>query len=389
MSEKNVKAIKSICEVYPGGQRLTGGSVAYDCVLDGTSLTAEQFSVSGKKIVDVYLSDTEDGSRRTQHGNYVIVRLDPNEADAELTGFDQPGPHGKWFRKTPEIRIRQTAEIMCAEGGSVGLWEDFLVSEGEIEPLVDLFAQHVFHSERTGMDLPYNLYLPEGYDEKGSYPLVMFIHDRGPLDENVKTTLRQGVGALVWVLPEEQKKHPCIVLAPQYAKVPSGDGNPDMLETTFDLYEYIAKTYAVDPKRWYTTGQSMGCMSSIAMGIRRPDFFTAYLLVAGQWDPDAMATISDAKMFVIISRGDPKAYPEMNAALEKMEANGAVVQRAEWDQDGGVIPEEQVKELMARPGNIHYAVLKTEKRDVSCHMDTWKVAYGVEGARDWLFAQTK
>lgn len=388
-NEIKMLSIKMICRVCPEGQKLTSAAVEYEREILADSLTEETFAVENRSVKKVYASLTPEEGKEAQSGRFVIAELSETDEAADLTYFDKPGPGGKWMRRAAQLSLRQVKEIKGADGGIAPAWESNREGEGEIEPLAELFTQHVFHSERTGRDLPYNLFLPENYDENGSYPLVMFIHDRGPLDSNVKTTLRQGVGALVWVTPEAQKKHPCIVLAPQYEKVPMTDGEPDMLETTFDLYSDIVERYAVDEKRLYTTGQSMGCMSSIAMGIRRPDFFTAFLLVAGQWDADAMTALSDAKMFIIVSRGDPKAFPEMNAALEKMKEHGAQIQYAAWDQDGGVVPEDQVEELRNREGNIHYAVLKTEKRHVSCHMDTWKVAYGVEGARDWLFEQTK
>ncbi len=384
-----VLSVNMICRVCPEGQKLTAACVEYTQPIRSDSLSVETFTAEGRTITDIYASETPEEGKKAESGRYVIVALSTQEPAAELTYFDKPGPQGKWMRRDAHLRIRQVLPVQAADGTAVPAWDAPRDGEAEIEPLVEKFTQHVFHSSRTGRDLPYNLFLPEDYDAKGSYPLVMFIHDRGPLDTNVKTTLRQGIGALVWVTPEAQEKHPCIVLAPQYDKVPATDGEPDMLETTFDLYSDIMERYAVDPKRVYTTGQSMGCMSSIAMGIRRPDFFTAYLLVAGQWDADAMTALSQAKLFIIVSRGDPKAFPEMNAALEKMEACGAKIQYAAWDQDGGVVPAEQVEELRNREGNIHYAVLKTEKRHVSCHMDTWKVAYGVEGARDWLFEQSK
>ena len=382
-------SVQMICRVCPEGQKLTAACVEYSQEISASGLTAASFGVEGRTIAAVYPSRTPEEGRAAEAGQYVILELSTRDKAADMTYFDRPGPQGRWMRRPAKLTVRQLLPLRGVDGSPAPAWDAPREGEGEIEPLVERFTQHVYHSQRTGRDLPYNLFLPEGYDETGSYPLVMFIHDRGPLDTDVKTTLRQGVGALVWVSGEAQRKHPCIVLAPQYEKVPANDSDPDMLETTFDLYEDIVSRYAVDPKRLYTTGQSMGCMSSIAMGIRRPDFFTAFLLVAGQWDAEAMTALSGKKLFIIVSRGDPKAFPGMNESLEKMAEHGAKIQYAAWDQDGGVVPDAQVEELLGREGNIHYAVLKTEKRDVSCHMDTWKVAYGVEGAREWLFAQSK
>ena len=55
-------------------------------------------------------------------------------------------------------------------------------------------------------------------DKNKKYPLVLFMHDAGPLSENTKATLLQGNGAIVWATPEEQAKHEAFILAPQYSK---------------------------------------------------------------------------------------------------------------------------------------------------------------------------
>lgn len=376
-----VKSIKMVCEVCPEGQKLTAARIEYDTPVGRENALENSFEAEGRNVTGAHICPKDSCT--------VVVDLSKDDPDAALTYFENPGPSEKWMRRPAALKIRQTADLRAEDGTVLPAWETGKDAEGEIEPLVEKFTQHVFYSDRTGRDLPYNLFLPEGYSEQTQYPLVMFIHDKGPLDDNVKTTLRQGIGAVIWASDEVQKDHPCIVLAPQFSKVPSGDGEPDMLETTFDLYEYIVDQYSVDKKRLYTTGQSMGCMSSIAMGIRRPDFFTAFLLVAGQWDAEAMKVLHDAKMFIIVSRGDPRAFAGMNESLVKLDDEGAEIRFAAVDQDGGVVPEEQIGELLSKEANIYYAVLKTRKREFSCHMGTWQVAYGIRGAREWLFAQSK
>ncbi|MBQ9612025.1 MAG: hypothetical protein IJV14_05480 [Lachnospiraceae bacterium] len=377
----SVNEILMICESLGEGQKLTKAVIEYKEPVDASSLTAESFAVKNRTVTGVSLCGRD--PRR------VIVALSASDEDAALTYFENPGPGETWKRRPASLMIRQCRDLRTVSGDVLPAWEDFAAGQKEIEAVADRFTQHVFHSDRTGRDLPYNLFLPDGYDEGGSYPLVMFIHDRGPLSEDPKTALRQGNGATIWASDEVQKEHPCIVLAPQFARVPCGDGEPDMLETTFDLYEDIMDRYAVDRKRLYTTGQSMGCMSSIEMGIRRPDFFTAFLLVAGQWDAGKMKVLKDAKMTIIVSRGDPRAFSGMNEALVSLDDAGAQIEFSPIDQPEGIPDNSQMEELLARPANIHYAVLKTRVRGFECHMGTWKVAYGIKAARDWLFVQSK
>lgn len=93
-----------------------------------------------------------------------------------------------------------------------------LTSSSIVEQDVDRFTQHVYKDPETGCEMPYNLYLPKDYDPNKSYPLVFFVADASANINNTKTPLFQGNGATVWTEPEEQAKHPCIVLAPQYTQ---------------------------------------------------------------------------------------------------------------------------------------------------------------------------
>lgn len=386
--DSQVKEIKMVCRTVPDGQKLVAATVEYDRPIDPDSLTIHSYNVEGRNVWAVHPSRSNPCK--------VVIKLNPEDEGADLVYFENPGPNAEWKRRKAKLTIRQAEEIRTGDGDVIPAWPEPAAGQEEEEPIVDRFTQHTFRSERTGQELSYNLFLPAGYNESGSYPLVMFIHDRGPLSADPKTTLRQGIGAVCWAEESFQEIHPCIVLAPQYQAVPmteqGGDGSGgklDMIETTFDLYEHIIESYAVDKKRLYATGQSMGCMSSIVMGIRRPGFFTAFYLVAGQWEPQAMTALKDENMLIVVSRGDPRAFSGMNESLLALDDSGAEIQFGMLEQKKGKVSETDMEELLSRPGNIHYGVLKTKERGFQCHMGTWEVAYGIAAAKEWLFAQEK
>lgn len=140
--------------------------------------------------------------------------------------------------------------------------------------------------------LAYNLFIPENYDVSQSYPLLLFIADGSTAQKEVTRPLTQGYGALVWVTEEEQAKHPCFVLVPQYATVTVTDnGNISYeVEMTIRLLEKLLKEYNIDSNRLYTTGrQSMGGMMSLYFNIAHPDLFAASMFVACQWDAAKMS----------------------------------------------------------------------------------------------------
>jgi predicted peptidase len=273
-------------------------------------------------------------------------------------------------------------------------------NENAINLAVNAFQQFEFTDPNTGIKLKYNLYIPKDYDANKSYPLVLFIHDAGVVSTDPRTTLIQGLGGVIWATSSEQAKHESFVLAPQYSYAIVNDNSEATrdLDVTVDLVKALVSQYNIDKNRVYTTGQSMGCMVSIEMLIRYPDLFAAALLVAGQWDAERMSVLTKANMWVIVSEGDRKAFPGMNASMAALEAAGAKISRATWS--GRASPEEfalEVEKMIGEGNNIKYTVLR--KGTVvpeglpddggNNHKHTWRIAYAIEGLRDWLFSQAK
>jgi len=170
------------------------------------------------------------------------------------------------------------------------------------------------------------------------------------------------------------------------------------LDATVELVKAVMSQYNVDKSRVYTTGQSMGCMASIEMLTRYPDLFAAALLVAGQWDAARMSALTKANMWAIVSEGDRKAFPGMNASMAALEAAGAKISRATWNgRTSAAELASDVSRMIAEGNNIKYTVLA--KGTVvpeglpddarNNHIHTWPIAYAIEGLRDWLFTQSR
>ena len=161
-----------------------------------------------------------------------------------------------------------------------------------------------------------------------------------------------------------------------------------------------SREYSVDANRFYTTGQSGGCMTSIVLNIKYPDLFAASLLVAGQWDASQVAPLAQDNIFAIVSQDDAKAYPGMSAIMDAVESEGASVTRAIWN--GRSTPEEFAKsleELRAEglDSNIYLVAFEEgtvipegeSAQGAAGHINTWPIAYDIPGVRDWLFEQSK
>ena len=307
-----------------------------------------------------------------------------------------PGPGGPQLGQLaddspePEILtagVVQAGEITLTSGEKVSGSNTSLVSNTTLNPDIAGFKQFVFHDPQYKKDLKYNLYVPKNYDPSKSYPLVLFMHDAGVVSNNSIGTLTQGLGAVVWASDRDQSLHESFVLAPQYNTVIVGDSSKATvdLDVTVDLLKDLQGRYSIDANRLYNTGQSMGGMTSIAMNIKYPDLFAASFLVACQWDPALVTPMAKKPLWIVVSKGDTKANPGMDAITGVLAKNGATIAKATWNaQAEPAVLANQVKQMLSQNASVNYTVFEG-----GSHTYTWQYAYSIDGIRDWLFTQHK
>ena len=165
----------------------------------------------------------------------------------------------------------------------------------------DKFEQFVFDDPVTGISLEYSLYIPEGYDGSAAYPLLMFIPDSTGAGKTARQIVEQYYGAAVWVTDEEQAKHASFVLVPAFSETVVNDdwSVSEQVETAVNLIAQLQQDYSIDANRLYTTGQSMGCMTSLYLNSKYPDLFAASMFVSGQWDITVLKPLEEKTFFYI------------------------------------------------------------------------------------------
>ena len=354
--ENHISSVTAITEVFGEGQKITAVAVEYDKDINAASLTTSSFSVADRSITRVYTNTAATKAPQGSKGPFVIIELALNDANADTFSQEK----GKIYRSAAEVNVKQLETIKTTRGKKYQPFADYIPSDKVNNLIVDDFQHLVYQDIKTGKSLRYNLYVPKNYDPAKSYPLVFFGHDTGMTSTDTMTTLIQGLGATVWASPAEQAKHESFVLAPQYDNqiVNDQSESTDSLDMTVDLINMLVNQYSIDSNRLYATGQSGGCMLSIAMSIKYPDLFAGLFLVAGQWDTEAMKTIAHKNMWIVVSQGDAKAYPGMNAGTAAMEEAGGTVSRAVWS---GVASADEIAtdaaKMIAEGNNIKYVAL--------------------------------
>ena len=373
-----ISDIAAVTSNFPDGQKLTGIQITFD--QEPESISRDRISIPGKELT---------GMR--QNGKILELSLKPERLiPPPKPRKTSPAPQGNPNvpDMPPAVRLVPKAAVVL-DGVS-------FETTRSIEPVVEDFRQMTLNG------MHYNLYIPNLIPGE-KYPLVLFIHDAGACGSDPKITLSQGNGAVGFASPEWQAEHPCFVLAPQIDKEPYGPMTSDDFKVTpdfdrlYDILMHVIREYPVDSQRIYTTGQSMGCMASCELNIRHPDLFAASLLVAGQWDPVKMAEkCSSGQYWILVSQGDAKAFPGMNAVTQAMASAGAVVKTYFWDAKEDNL--EQLASLARQEQcNVHYTVFTdssvvpdgVDPNPGMNHMCTWPAAYEIRELKKWMFSCVK
>nr|MCR5690848.1 prolyl oligopeptidase family serine peptidase [Eubacterium sp.] len=212
--------------------------------------------------------------------------------------------------------------------------------EGLISTYADKFSQETYSDSETGLEITYNYYLPEDYDESKSYPMVVFIADSSCTGDDATRSLTQGRGALVWATKEWQAANPTIVAVPTYPETILDDHGSytqtDYVDMTKSYIDYMTETYAVDKDRIYGTGQSMGCMTTLILASQYPNLYAACMFVDGQWDVSTLKGLEDQTFVYFAAEDDTNAWNGAQEVMAMFDEDDTSYKRAQWDGNWSV-----------------------------------------------------
>jgi predicted peptidase len=200
--------------------------------------------------------------------------------------------------------------------------------------LPEKFEARTFKGE---WNMPYRLFKPEA-NASGKLPLVIYLHGSGGLGDDNQKQMGLGniFGTRVFALAENQKRFPCYVLAPQtdrgwarydVSQQPArpiaglGDGSQMALE----VIDALRREFAIDDRRIYVTGQSMGGVGVWNITAYRQNFFAAAIPCCGSAGADDVTRAADTPVWAFHGEADdtvPVATSrERIAALRKIGAH--------------------------------------------------------------------
>ena len=222
-----------------------------------------------------------------------------------------------------------------------------------------------------GDTIPYRLFVPEDYDPKKKYPVILFHHGGGGTGDDNRQNLE---GALVkeWILPEAQAANPCLIVVPQIPgkkaktseSLKAAVGAMKVhIRTIHEILDSLEEEFSIDTSREYVTGLSFGGECTWMSMIERPDRFAAAV---------------------------PICATSLLVEMDALDRGRKFAQFPLWIFHGDadvVVPVEtsrkMVKALRDAGGDPKY----TEYPEVG--HDSWDLAYRDADLIEWLFAQSR
>ena len=274
--------------------------------------------------------------------------------------------------------------------------------DGILKNVEDKFEQKTFNDSKTGLEIPYNIYLPDNYDKNKNYPLVVFIADSSLVGKGEKASLEQGLGGIIWANDSKNSKEECIVLVPTYSDViiddMQGNEKSEYLNATKNLIDNVSTSYSVDANRIYGTGQSMGGMTILYLASQYPDLFAAEMFVSCQWDINELSNLDSQKFFYIVSEGDQKASTGQKEVKQMLDNKSVKYEVLDGIDAQSGDNDNKINEMIGKNSNINFISIKQgtvtgnstdNKMGAGEHMASFDYAYNLDPVRDWLFKQHK
>ncbi len=160
------------------------------------------------------------------------------------------------------------------------------------------FLPKVYRNSRREA-MPYRLFIPQSYDRRKKYPLVLWLHGgAGRGNDNLRQISGGNtIGSHIWTLQENQFKHPCFVVAPQcpdnelWATIETAKPT-EQTRLVLELLQHLDRAFSLDSQRFYVAGQSMGGFGTWSVISEYPDLFAAAVPICGGGDVSAASKLT-------------------------------------------------------------------------------------------------
>ncbi|HZY95462.1 MAG TPA: alpha/beta hydrolase-fold protein [Candidatus Cybelea sp.] len=262
--------------------------------------TAESIGDMLRAVAAVYYAkagDVENVTGRDTTMDYYQRLLD----DADLLGEPAPSsyPTATWreyVQTVSQLDLSLASQLLRAS------YQPMAAIRGVGETLV--------RSSKDGTLQPAALYVPRGYSQVNPAPLVVFLHGR--LQAESHLVAAQYITGLA-------EQTGTIVIAPY------GRGAYDFRGSESDVYDAFDAAnhaFAIDPRRRYIVGYSMGGFSVFRLAPMHPSDWSAVMSIAGSLlasrAPQVLAVMRNTRFYLVTGARDdnvPTSFPTATATF--------------------------------------------------------------------------
>jgi predicted esterase len=204
-----------------------------------------------------------------------------------------------------------------------------VVDTSQADGWIQSFEPHSFQAP-DGAVVPYRLLKPRA---AGRLPLVVMLHGSGAIGADNRSQL--GAFTMGWAHPAPAAETPAIVAIPQATSrsanyLTDADGLPasrpgDSFPGLLALIDNLARDPAVDPKRIYLVGFSMGASTALQAALQHPGRFAGVVAFSPVPPPraDARRLAGTPLMLVHGDADTDNPFAADKAFVEALTAAGA------------------------------------------------------------------
>ncbi|HXF49084.1 MAG TPA: alpha/beta hydrolase-fold protein [Verrucomicrobiae bacterium] len=232
----------------------------------------------------------------------------------------------------PTLLVSKTGDKLASKEASTPA-----ILEQAISSLPGGFQERVYRASKKD-SIRYLFFVPKNYNPKKYYPVVLWLHGRGARGKDLSVLLSWGDehGPGFFTRPENQKNHPCFVVAPQcppdeYWAGPWGKPASRQEKLIVKMLKHLRSRYKIDSKRQYVIGISMGGFGTWDIIGRYPKTFAAAMPMCGGGYPGRASGMKNTAIWAFHGKSDqavpPKRSREMVEAAKKA---GAEVRYTEY-----------------------------------------------------------
>ena len=190
-------------------------------------------------------------------------------------------------------------------------------------PTTPGYHKLVYSWQENGQErqMPFVLYLPEGYDAAKKWPLLVFLAGMGERGSDPAAVMNCGVPVDLGGRPEVRKWLPMMMLFPLCPSDRTWD-MPDMPPIVVNLIRSSLTRWPVNADKVYVTGLSMGGRGCWALAREAPDLFAVSApLVGRELEPETTAkqlSKSQTTFLVISGLMDNVSEPDSRHMVEAL-----------------------------------------------------------------------